>query len=103
MFSGQLTKPDRFSYHIGSEGPRTPRHAIWPGPHFSHVTACMQSKCQTPSPGHWRVYQDRPLASIPTTHLIHDRALGVAVQIWLGALLSTRALSPSLFLCSRPP
>src|SRR6218665_2102680 len=41
------------------------------------------------------------LASIPTAHLIQDRVLDVAVLVWLGALLSARALPPSLFLCSR--
>ena len=41
------------------------------------------------------------LASIPTTHLLQDHVPGVAVLIWLGALLSARALPPSLFWCRR--
>jgi len=44
----------------------------------------------------------RPLASIPTTHLIQDRALGEVVLICLGALLSALALASTLFLSSRP-
>src|SRR6218665_1441837 len=39
------------------------------------------------------------LTSIPTSHLMQDRVLGVAVLDWLGALLSARAMPPSLFLC----
>jgi len=39
------------------------------------------------------------LASILTVHLIQDRVHGVAVLVWLGALLYARALPPSLFLC----
>src|SRR6218665_3559586 len=41
------------------------------------------------------------LASIPTTHLLQDRVLGVAVLVRLGALLSARAL-PSSLLMFRP-
>src|SRR6218665_2484637 len=39
------------------------------------------------------------LASNPSTHLLQDRVPGVAVLVWLGAILSARALPPSLFLC----
>jgi len=39
------------------------------------------------------------LASIFTAHLLQDRVLGVAVLVWLGALLSVRALPPSLLMC----
>jgi len=42
------------------------------------------------------------MAFIPTTHLIQDRAHGVAATIWLGALISAGALAPTLFLSSRP-
>src|SRR6218665_421308 len=58
---------------------------------------------------YWRVQEVWPhipihagciaLASIPTAHLLQDRVLGVAVLVWLGALLSARALPPSLFKC----
>src|SRR6218665_2752653 len=41
------------------------------------------------------------LASIPTAHLLQDRVLGVAVLVWLGALISVRAL-PSSLLMFRP-
>src|SRR6218665_3749102 len=39
------------------------------------------------------------LASIPTPHLLQDRVLGVAMLVWLGVLLSARALPPSLLVC----
>ena len=71
-----------------------------PGPLFSNLKSS-----QTPLPTHWwngGVYQDQPLASIPTMHLTQDRALGVVVLIWLGALLSALALASNLFLSSRP-
>src|SRR6218665_2682931 len=38
------------------------------------------------------------LASIPTTHLLQDRVVGVAVLVRLGALLSARALPASLLM-----
>src|SRR6218665_1171328 len=67
-----------------------------------------------PMEGQGLIYQDRPhipvyvggifavhiaLAYIPTAHLLQDRIHGEAVLVWLGALLSARALPPSLFLC----
>src|SRR6218665_1907822 len=60
---------------------------------------------------YWRVQEVLPhiplyagcvaLASIPTTHLLQDRVLGVAVLVRLGALISARAL-PSSLLMFRP-
>ena len=39
------------------------------------------------------------LASIPTAYLLQDRILGVAVLVWLDALLFARDLPPSLLMC----
>jgi len=33
---------------------------------------------------------------------MQDRIIGVTVLVWLGALLSARAMLPSLFLCRSP-
>src|SRR6218665_2225762 len=39
------------------------------------------------------------MACIPTAHLLLDLVLGVTVLVWLGSLLSARALLPSIFMC----